>query len=53
MSVKDIIHLFGKTHEGLHRIAIVDDNHNLVGVLTQTMLLRCIQNDISSNTNLR
>jgi CBS domain-containing protein len=47
MSVKDLIRFFGKTNEYIHRVAVVDDNHNLVGVLTQSMLLRCIQNDLA------
>jgi CBS domain-containing protein len=47
MNVKDLIRFFGKTNEYIHRVAVVDDNHNLVGVLTQSMLLRCIHNDLA------
>jgi CBS domain-containing protein len=47
MPAKDLINFFGKTNENIHRVAVVDDNHNLIGVLTQSMLLRCISDDLS------
>ncbi|ELR13874.1 CBS domain containing protein [Acanthamoeba castellanii str. Neff] len=47
MSTKDLINFFGKSNEYIHRVAVVDDNHNLIGVLTQSMLLRCIHGDLS------
>jgi CBS-domain-containing membrane protein len=47
MSAKDLIHFFGKSNEYIHRVAVVDDNHNLIGVLTQSMLLRCIHGNLS------
>jgi CBS domain-containing protein len=47
MSAKDLVNFFGKSNEAVHRVAVVDDNHNLIGVLTQSMLLRCISDDLS------
>jgi CBS-domain-containing membrane protein len=47
MTVKDIIHFFGKSSEYLHRVAVVDDNHHLIGVLTQSMLLRTCLDDLA------
>merc|ERR1739845_54170 len=38
MNAKDLINFFGKSNEYIHRVAVVDDNHNLIGVLTQSML---------------
>jgi CBS-domain-containing membrane protein len=46
MSVKDLVNFFGKFNEAVHRVAVVDDNHNLIGVLTQSMLLRCVNEDL-------
>jgi hypothetical protein len=31
----------------------VDDNHNLIGVLTQSMLLRCIHGDLSQMREIK
>jgi CBS-domain-containing membrane protein len=47
MSAKDLVNFFGKSNEAVHRVAVVDDNQNLIGVLTQSMLLRCINDDLS------
>ncbi len=34
-------------------VAVVDDNHNLIGVLTQSMLLRCIHSDLSQMREIK
>lgn len=52
MNVKDLINFFGKSNEYIHRVAVVDDNHNLIGVLTQSLLLRSIHDDLVSMSEI-
>lgn len=51
--LKDLIAFFGKPHESVHRVAVVDDNHNLIGVITQSMLIRTIAKDLADAAQLR
>lgn len=44
IALKDLLQLFGKG-ENIHRVAVVDKLHNLIGVITQTMLLRALEKD--------
>jgi len=51
--LKDLIAFFGKPHESIRRVAVVDDNHNLIGVMTQSMLIRTIAKDLADAPQLR
>jgi len=53
MTVKDLIQFFGKSNESVHRVAVVDDNHNLIGVLTQSMLICSINNYLGDRPEIR
>jgi len=50
--VQELIRLFGSTSECVHRVAVMDDNDSLMGVITQSLLLRAIQNDLGRMAGL-